>query len=227
MAFQLQACREVGELLGVASFASEVYEADDLLGSLMAPLLAHQQPIALLTRDKDLGQLLQREQDFLWHRGGKDKEGERWYAADIEAKFGVRPDQLIDYLALVGDKVDDIPGVPGVGQKTAQALLARGENIEGIFAQLDQLPQWPIRGAAKLVDKLSDSTEQIALSRALATIVCDLPLIDAVEEIALQLVAAEPLLNFVSVWGSRACTIKYVSFRINNADLTGVNLREE
>lgn len=172
LAFQLAACREVTELLGIASFGSETYEADDLLGSLMPVLADHPAPIALLTRDKDLGQLLRREQDFLWDKAND----QRFYRADIYDKFGVYPEQMVDYLALVGDSIDDIPGVAGVGAKTAQALLAHGQDIIGIFEKINEIPNLGIRGGAKLVDKLIDASEQIAMSRALAEIICDIPL---------------------------------------------------
>lgn len=176
LAFQLQACREITEILGVASFSSSVYEADDLLGTLMARLKqeagAENSSIAILTRDKDLGQLIRRNQDFLWDYVNPEKQL-RVHREDIQEKFGVLPEQLVDYLALVGDAVDDIPGIDGIGAKTATALLQWGKSIEGVFEQLDQVAELPIRGARSLADKLIDQTEQIAISRSLAEIIVD------------------------------------------------------
>ena len=122
--FQLARCQDVTDLLGIHGFASPVYEADDLIGSLAAfwQVRAPKQPLALLTRDKDLGQLLKKPQDFLWDYTDEHKQ-ERIDREGIHEKFGVKPEQLADYLALVGDAVDHIPGVPGVGAKTAQVLL--------------------------------------------------------------------------------------------------------
>lgn len=201
LAFQLAACREVTELLGIASFASETYEADDLIGSLM-PILekdfdAENTPIAVLTRDKDLGQLLKREQDFLWDKANE----KRLYRQDIFDKFGVYPEQIVDYLALVGDSIDDIPGVPGIGAKTAQALLAHGQDIMGIFERLDELPSLKIRGAKGLPDKLIEATEQIAMSRALAEIVCDIPLGVTAGDLSLKSQTLEPLIDFCNAMG--------------------------
>lgn len=180
LAFQLKACREVTELLGIACFSSEVYEADDLLGSLMSwghatPELA-KRPFALLTRDKDLGQLLVRKEDFLWHYHSDPSKDERRDGQAIAEAFGVRPKQLVDYLALVGDSVDDIPGVPGIGAKTASALLQHFGDFENLYGRLDELPSLKIRGAKSLGAKLQEHYEQVLVSRSLAEIVTDVEL---------------------------------------------------
>jgi len=180
LTFQLNACREVTELLGISCFSSEVYEADDLLGSLMhwghaSPELALN-PFALLTRDKDLGQLLLRDQDFLWHYHSDKSKEERRDRQAIVAAFGVRPEQLVDYLALVGDSVDDIPGVPGIGAKTASALLAYFGDFANLYGRLDELPSVKVRGAKNLVNKLQEHYQQALTSRNLAEIVTDVEL---------------------------------------------------
>ncbi len=172
LAFQLRACRRFGEILGIASFASQSHEADDLIGTLARMLRGSPHPVAILTRDKDLGQLICRPQDYLWDHGAD----RRAYAPDLEVKMGVRPDQLVDYLALVGDSIDDIPGVPGVGPKTAAGLLRHFGSLDALWADLAAVATLPIRGAKTLAAKLEAHREQVALSRQLATIVDDLPL---------------------------------------------------
>lgn len=178
LAFQLNACRQVTELLGVPSYSSSIYEADDLLGSLSAYLQVNDKnsrepsAIAILTRDKDLGQLILREQDFLWDYGSSIKQT-RMTRQDIHQKFGVWPEQLVDYLGLVGDAVDDIPGVPGIGAKTAQALLQWGGDIENIFGQIDGIKNLSFRGAKTLGQKLEDNLELLVMSRSLAEIITD------------------------------------------------------
>ncbi|UZJ45905.1 flap endonuclease [Marinimicrobium sp. C6131] len=172
LAFQLAACRRFGEILGIASFASRTHEADDLIGSLARTMRRSPRPLAILTRDKDLGQLLCRPQDYLWDHAAD----QRAYAPDIEAKLGVRPDQLVDYLALVGDSIDDIPGVPGVGPKTASALLAHFGTLDELWANREAVATLPIRGAKSLAAKLEVHWEQVAISRQLAKIVDNLPL---------------------------------------------------
>ncbi|MEM9599286.1 MAG: 5'-3' exonuclease H3TH domain-containing protein, partial [Acidobacteriota bacterium] len=87
--------------------------------------------------------------------------------------FGVRPGQIADYLGLAGDSVDNIPGVPGVGKKTASALLASFDSLEDLYSRLDEVPQLPIRGAKSLARKLAEHRGAAELSKRLATIVTD------------------------------------------------------
>ncbi|GAB1266096.1 5'-3' exonuclease [Aurantivibrio infirmus] len=166
LVFQLEACREVSELLGIASFSSKRFEADDLIGTLAKKLKRSATPIAILTRDKDLGQLLSRDQDFLWDYA----KNVQYYKNDIYEKFGVHSHQFIDYLALVGDSIDDIPGVPGLGPKTAQALFSNYSCLNELFENIHNVHQLPIRGAKTLGEKILLHREQILISKALATI---------------------------------------------------------
>jgi 5'-3' exonuclease len=179
LAFQLNACKQITQLLGIKTYTSPRYEADDLLGSLYRICCRSTVPIAILTRDKDLGQLLRRPQDYLWDYAKKQQYDEQ----GIAEKFLVRPDQLVDYLALVGDAIDDIPGVPGIGAKTASALLKHYGGIEEMLSQLDGLLATPpagVRGAPRIVANLQEYREQIAMAQQLATIVTNLPLINSV-----------------------------------------------
>ncbi len=177
LAQQLAACRQLTELLGIASFGCSAFEADDYIGSLVNLLSDEPAPIAILSRDKDLGQLLRRPQDYLWACAKPaDEQSDRMDRQAFTAKFGVMPEQFVDYLALVGDAVDDIPGVPGIGAKTARGLLNEYGCLEAIFAQLDQLQHLPLRGSGKLAQVLTDNIEFLALSRQLALIAEDAPL---------------------------------------------------
>jgi 5'-3' exonuclease len=179
LAFQLAACRQVTALLGIQTYGSKTHEADDLLGSLYQRLTRSKTPIAVLTRDKDLGQLLCREQDFLWDYA-KDQ---RYYISHIQQKWGVWPHQLVDYLALVGDTVDDIPGVPGIGAKTAQQLLARYDSIDALLNSIDELTHLPLRGATRIAKNLRQYRQQIHIAQQLATIVTNLNVIKTVDEL--------------------------------------------
>ena len=96
--------------------------------------------------------------------------------AQIPARFGVRPERMADYLALMGDSVDNIPGVPGVGQKTAAALMSAFASIDAIYADLEAVAQLPVRGAGKLPEKLRQHRDAAYLARSLTRIVCDAPL---------------------------------------------------
>lgn len=164
LAYQLAACREMAEVLGIASFASERYEADDLLASLTR-LCRDQQPV-VVSRDKDLGQLLDRGASSLWDFAA-DKHSD---TAAIRAKFGVRPGQIADYLALVGDSSDDIPGVPGIGAKTAARLLAEFDDVEMLLQQAGRVVELKLRGAAGIAARLREYAEQIRLAKRLASL---------------------------------------------------------
>ncbi|UTA46568.1 flap endonuclease [Simiduia sp. 21SJ11W-1] len=173
LAYQLNACRAMAEALGFACFASEEYEADDLIGCLLQCLVQEPAPVAILTRDKDLGQLLVREQDYLWDYAADTT----LYRPDIFEKFGVWPEQLVDYLALVGDASDDIPGVAGVGKKTAAQMLANNMALDTLLAEPAQFETMTFRGARSMAKKLAEYREQIALAKQLAAIVSDVALV--------------------------------------------------
>ena len=170
LAFQLAACREMAEVLGIPSFASERYEADDILATLTRICAAEpvgEAPV-IITRDKDLGQLLDTGAASLWDFAA-DQYLDR---AAIEAKFGVRPSQIADYLALVGDSIDDIPGVPGIGAKTAARLLAAFDSVEELIAGAEQVPALGLRGGKGIAEKLTIHADQIRMALRLAQL-CD------------------------------------------------------
>lgn len=171
LAFQLQACRDMTELLGVASYASVTYEADDLIGTLAAKARSRGKRVCIVSRDKDLLQLL-KPGDRFWDC----PDGSLLDEHAVLDQWGVKPAQIADYLALVGDAGDDIPGVPGVGPKTAAALLGAFDSIPELLAQVEAVASLPIRGAAKLGDKLRASTQQLLLMRQLTHIHQQAPL---------------------------------------------------
>ncbi|MDM3872625.1 5'-3' exonuclease H3TH domain-containing protein [Porticoccus sp. W117] len=169
--FQLNACRELADLLGIAHFASSSHEADDIIGTLAEQGRNEGFSPVILSRDKDLAQLLQ-PGELMWDFPNNEPKG----LEQLQAEFGVQLSQLADYLALTGDAIDNIPGVPGIGPKTAAAILQSFASIDDIFANTDQLSALPIRGAASLADKLAPYKEQLQITRQLTTIRCDAPL---------------------------------------------------
>ena len=176
---QFVLCREFCRLLGVAEFADDAYEADDIIGAIATRMRAEGHASVLVTRDKDLAQLI-RQGDEFW-----DVAGDRRLAYDqIEPHFGVRPERFADYLALTGDAVDNIPGVPGVGPKTAAALLKVFGSLDEIYGDLESVRTLPIRGAARLPERLSEHRDAAYLAQRLTRIACDMPL--AFEERDLQ-----------------------------------------
>ena len=166
LAFQLNACRQLCRVLGVAEMASSIYEADDLIGAVATNVRAAQAQPVIVTRDKDLAQIIEAD-DLYWDFGKALPKTQRQVEKDLE----IGCQQMADFLALTGDSSDNIAGVPGVGAKTAKQLLLYFPDIKAILEHLDQLQDLPIRGAGKLADKLSNYGEQMLLSRELATIV--------------------------------------------------------
>ena len=168
---QFERCREFCRHVGVADFSSGEYEADDIIGTLHARSRAAGLPATLVTRDKDLAQLV-REGDIYWDYTAN----QRLAYHEIEEHFGVVPERYADYLALTGDAVDNIRGVPGVGPKTAAALLKDFVSLEEVYDNLDAVARLPIRGAAKLPEKLARHRDDAFLARRLTEIVRDMPL---------------------------------------------------
>ncbi len=168
---QFARCRELCRLLGLAEFGSPEYEADDIIGTLAARMRAAGFSATLVTRDKDLAQLIHVGDEF-WDYSAEERFG----YAEIPERFGVYPEKMADFLALTGDAVDNIPGVPGIGRKTAAALLGRFDSLEDLYARLEEVPSLKLRGAAALPAKLATHREAAFLARELTRIACDMPL---------------------------------------------------
>src|SRR5207248_5251764 len=124
LALQFEHCRELCRRLGLAVFVDPVYEADDIIGTLAALMRRQGVRSAFITRDKDLAQLV-RDGDLFWDFGAREQFGYH----DIERHFGVAPERFADYLALTGDEVDNIPGVPGVGRSEDTRLNSSHRTI--------------------------------------------------------------------------------------------------
>lgn len=167
---QFDWCREVTRALGLPEFAAKRFEADDIIGTLVVSMRQQGLPATILTRDKDLSQLLNHG-DTLWDFAGGKRVGYR----DVRDSYGARAEQMVDFLALAGDSVDNIPGVRGVGPKTATALLDHFDSLDDIYARLDEVANVPVRGAGKLGARLEAHKEDALLSRRLTAIACDVP----------------------------------------------------
>jgi 5'-3' exonuclease len=170
---QIDTCLEIASALGAATFIDDRYEADDLIGTLCAGLEEEGHGAVVVTSDKDLAQLVS-ERTSLFDFG----KGIRYTAETVREKFGVRPDQMTDFLGLAGDAVDNIPGVKGIGATSAAELLARFGHLEDLYARLDELPWLPVRGAKSLHAKLAAARETALLSKRLATVECAVPGVD-------------------------------------------------
>jgi len=157
--------RSVAEAMGLACFSDPRYEADDVIGTLARYWKRRGHPVCVVTADKDLAQLV-REDDYWWDFSRNQKLDAR----QLTEKFGVTPEQMADYLALTGDAVDNIPGIPGIGPKTAAALLRAFGDLDGIYERIDEVPAMKIRGAASLHAKLQAHRDAAELARRLTVI---------------------------------------------------------
>jgi len=168
---QFGVCRELASALGMPALGSIRYEADDLIGSAAQRFRGEGFSMVYVTADKDYVQLMEAG-DAWW-----DVARDRWLDVDGAAeKVGVRPEQVADFLALAGDSVDNIPGVPGVGPKSAGALLGALDTLEGLYDQLEAVLDVGMRGAARIHRLLAAHREQAFLSRELSRIRRDAPL---------------------------------------------------
>ncbi len=171
---QFRWCRSLTECLGLPTYASPEFEADDLIGTLAEAWRARGHPLRIVTSDKDLAQLVGKA-DLWWDFARR----RRLDADGILEKFGVPPSSIADYLALTGDSVDNIPGVPGVGPKTAAALIGHFGGLDALYDRLEEVPHLSIRGAAKLPAKLRKHEAEARLARQLTGIRTDVPALAA------------------------------------------------
>lgn len=170
LAWQLERCQAVARALGLQVFVDHQYEADDLIGTLARQATAQDMQVVVVSNDKDLMQLVTPQVTF--YDAAKNR---RFDPAGVTAHLGVRPEQIPDFLGLQGDAVDNIPGVQGIGTKTALALLQVFPHLEALYTNLADVATLPLRNAKTLRQKLEAGREAAFLSRRLATIALDAP----------------------------------------------------
>jgi len=168
---QVEPIHAIIKAMGLPLLAIEGVEADDVIGTLSAQAAAAGRAVLVSTGDKDMAQLVNDHVTLVNTMTGLVMD-----RAGVEEKFGLPPELIIDYLALMGDKVDNIPGVSGVGEKTALALLQALGGLKDLYQALDKIPELPIRGAKKLPEKLEAEKDRADLSYELATIKLDVEL---------------------------------------------------
>ena len=171
-------CRDLCHAYGLAVFSSAHYEADDLIGTLATHTRSQGGCSMVVTRDKDLSQLI-RPGDVYWDYIGES----RYEYRDIRDRFGVLPERMADFLALTGDAVDNIRGVPGIGKKTAATLLHHFESLEQLYDNLDGVLKLKIRNAGFVLSQLRDYRDTAFLARRLTAIACDAPVADRLQEL--------------------------------------------
>jgi DNA polymerase-1 len=166
---QFPKVREVVAALRIPVYEMEGYEADDVIGTITRAMDAQGIDTTVVTGDLDMLQIVTDHTRLMTTRQGVD--GTIYYTPDkIRERFELRPDQMIDYKALKGDPTDNIPGIPGVGEKTAAQLIGQFGSLEGLYGRLSEVKKESLRA------KLAEAREQVFQSRELARIVRDLPI---------------------------------------------------
>ena len=162
---QVAPIHEIVKAMGLPLLAVAGVEADDVIGTLAHQASEQAIPVVVSTGDKDMAQLVNPHVTLV-----NTMTNTLMDEAGVVEKFGIPANHIIDYLALMGDKVDNIPGVAGVGEKTALGLIQALGGIDEIYQKLDQVADVPVRGAKKLAEKLVAHEEDARLSYRLATI---------------------------------------------------------
>jgi len=175
---QMDLIPEVARALGVKVIVKPGVEADDVIATLVERLASEGVDCVVVTGDKDLMQLVG-PHVRLW-----DTMRDRWVdEATVEERFGVTPQQLLDVMALMGDSVDNIPGVKGIGEKGATALIREFGDLDGVLRRLHDVESSNLRGARKLARLLQEGQEMARLSRELASLKRDVPLTCGLEDL--------------------------------------------
>ena len=159
------------QALGLHTLAHGEYEADDLIGSALHAVRGDGFRGVIVSADKDLSQLLTEDDeqyDF--------SRGQRWGAEGVKARHGVQAHQVADYLALAGDAIDNIPGISGIGAKSAAVLLAHFGDLDTLLARVDEVAFLRLRGSAQMAVRLREQHEHALLWRQLTRIALDAPL---------------------------------------------------
>lgn len=168
---QVEPIHQIIRAMGIPLLVIDGVEADDVIGTLARQANEQQCDVVISTGDKDMAQLVGPHVTLVNTMTDTTMD-----VAGVIEKFGLPPERIIDYLALMGDKVDNIPGVPGIGPKTALGLLQGLGSLDDLYASLDAVVDLDIRGAKSLASKLAENKEQAYLSYRLATIKTDVVL---------------------------------------------------
>ncbi|MDO6562443.1 DNA polymerase I [Amphritea sp. 1_MG-2023] len=186
---QIEPIHQIVRAMGFPLISVAGVEADDVIGTLAREASAKGLDTIISTGDKDMAQLVDQHVSLIntMNDSHMDVDG-------VKDKFGIPPALIIDYLALMGDKVDNIPGVPGVGEKTALALLQGIGGISDLYENLDKIAALGFRGSKTMAKKLQDNRQAAELSYLLATIKTDLELECGIEDIPLPVADNEQLL---------------------------------
>ena len=173
---QFPLVRDVARALSVPIVEEEGVEADDVIGTLACRAREQGWEVVVVTGDKDFAQLVDGKVTLYDPMAEASGRGGWTGPAEVEKKLGVRPDQVVEYMSILGDKIDDVPGIPGVGEVTAAALVRHFGTLEEMLRRPEEIPKAVARGGEKLRDKLVANAERLRTNRRLVALKCDLVL---------------------------------------------------
>ena len=173
---QFPLVRDVARALRVPVVEEAGVEADDIIGTLARQAAARGWDVVVVTGDKDFAQLVGERVTLYDPMAEASGRGGWTGPAEVEKKMGVRPEQVVEYMAILGDKIDDVPGIPGVGEVTAAALVRHFGTAEEMLRRVQEIPGAVARGGEKLREKIAASADRIRLNRSLVALRCDLEL---------------------------------------------------
>ena len=177
------------EVLNIPKIYKDGFEADDVIGTLAKQGEKKGYKVYMMTSDKDFAQLVS-ENIYMYRPGNKWQPTQTWGIKEVLEKFNIkRVNQVIDFLAMMGDAADNIPGISGVGKKTAQKFIAEYDSIEGLFANVDSLK-------GKIQEKVKASKEIGMMSKKLVTIITDVPIDFNEENMRLDISNKESVISF-------------------------------
>ncbi len=177
LAPQFARCKQVAQAIGIATLGSDSVEADDIIGHFAGLAAAREIPVTIVSGDKDLAQFI-RQQDRYWDYGRRPMAS----YDELHKRFKIRPEQIADWLALSGDKSDNIPGVPGVGPTTAARLLNKWHDLDTLLANLGEVSMMRFRGAPRVSRLLYEHKAAIAMARSLTGLIHDERLPDNLDD---------------------------------------------
>ena len=185
LAPQFARCKQLAIAMGIPSFGSDQVEADDIIGQFAQLASEHGTPVTIVSGDKDLAQFITPE-DRYWDLGRRPIASYH----EVHKRFKIRPEQMADWLALCGDKSDNIPGVPGVGPATAARLINKWQNLDNLLANLGEVAMMGFRGAPRVSRLLFEHKEGIHFARSLTGLIRDDRLPRSLD--ALRLIPPDP-----------------------------------
>ena len=176
LARQFPLVREVAKVLNVHVLEEPGVEADDVIGTLASRARAQGWEVVIVTGDKDFAQLVDGQVSLYDPMAEASGRGGWTGPPEVEKKMGVPPAQVVEYQTILGDKIDNVPGIPGVGEVTAAALVRKFGSVEEMLRRPDEIPGAVPRGGEKLKEKIVANAERLRLNRKLVELRCDMPL---------------------------------------------------